>query len=220
MRRNKENRNNAEQIVGEVLALLDEERMAACLDAPIDHALSTFAQNAETPLGHSGFLHAISQMVLHVFQESHLCLFFPETLACGEAIHILELTYRGASPNGYESAYLEAMNPQQGIESVLSQMVEGLKALQRRKYVHWVFTTRIVSRDWKTRCQIVEAMKRQWQRVLPLRLLEVPSEELANEIPSLILIIREAQTILKQLCAGGSPVFAPETSSLAQPLIS
>lgn len=202
----------AERTIAEVLALLDEEWMAIHLDAPINRALSTFQMDTEAPASYQEFLHSISRLILHIHRESHLCFFFPDSMACGDAIHILERTYQASSPNGYEAAYLDVLNSEQGIQAVLNRIAEGLKALQRQRHIQWVFTTHISACDWSAKCRIAIAIKNRWQKFLPPRLLETPPEDLAGEIPNLILAFHRAEQVVKQLCTGAFHPRNPETT--------
>jgi len=203
----------AERIIAEVVALLDEKWIARHLDGPIDDAFRTFRVNPETPVSFEGFMHTLSELLVHLHHETGSCLFFPEKVAFAEVVRILELTYQGGAPNGYEMAYLDARNPALGMGAVLKRTVEGLKAVQRQKHMHWVFVTHISACDWPVKCQIVEAIKKRWGLLLPQSIREIPPQTLSNEIPDLIMALCRAQMVVNRICTGVANFHRPETTA-------
>ena len=121
-----------------------------------------------------------------------------QTLSCrqarSEAVSMMETYYQGVSGNGFHVAYLESkQQPEDGIRMVLNRLADIHIMLTRKKYIHWIFASRISVLDWQDRRRIVEAFKQIWKSVFPETFLNIPSAMLVERIPDLLKSIREAR---------------------------
>lgn len=149
--------------------LLGEKRLSTLIDEPIDLAADTFQSEIGRPLSHERFNDAILEMVHHIFENgTPLRRVLSRQEALSEAVSLLDAHYRGVHTTGYNGAFLDAViDDVEGIEPVLSHLTETIKAVERRKYVQWVFAQEIGPLDWEDRCRIVSAYLDRYGGFLP-----------------------------------------------------
>jgi hypothetical protein len=127
-----ENDSEVAKIVYQVLDLIDEDRLAHCIDLPIDRSLAHIQLRYTTPLSHHQFLAILASVIQILYRDAapiprHL----PPEQALAESIWLLEHYYQGSRITGYEAAWLDAREPQ-GLEIVISRTAEIIKHLHRQ----------------------------------------------------------------------------------------
>ena len=100
--------------------------------------------------------------------------------ALGEAIDLLA-GYRVDDADGYEAAYVEAMNPGNDYTLVISFLAEAIRQRERLIYTRWVFASHLAG-DFEARCRIAEALLRRWAPFL-----ESDPARYVDELPNLIM---------------------------------
>ena len=142
----------AKRLIDEIIEKLDEDRITSEIDARVEHAALSFTLAAESPCSHGQFHKIIGELACHLFRHGHR---FPQYLtadrASAEAILLIHHAYRDAASDGYVAACLDAQDPDSGIETVISRMIQAFRSIERQEYVESVFVTHIRSRDWQTR---------------------------------------------------------------------
>jgi len=175
---------SAKRVIDTVLDLLCQDRMYREIDEPIDTAKRNFNVTESEPITHSAFNRVIAAFIRHVYLEG---LRFPIQLsdqeALGEAISLLERYYPRENTEGYEEALIEAIGQgQAGLEFVLIQLAESIKAVEKGKYIRWVYTANYEHLDWRLRSRIAAAFIEQNKEVLTEHLLDIDPARFADSL--------------------------------------
>lgn len=198
----------AKSAIDAILEKLDEDRIASEIDARVERAALSFTLASESPCSHSDFHRIIGELASHLFRHGlRFAQEIPADRASAEALLLLHYAYRDAVADGYVAAYLDARDPESGIETVISRMIEAFRLIERQEYVDSVFVSHVRSRDWGTRCRIVALLQDEWRDFLPPSLVERAPAELGDDIRGIVEICLEGRNVARQLAGdGGSPL--------------
>jgi len=182
---------NAVKLIDQILELTNEETIRNLIDEPIEKALADFNSEIESPLTSKVFINYIGSFVRNLYKNLPLGpQIFTHDQACAETISILETSYQGSNAGGFYAAFLDARNPLlNGLEFVLLQLAEIIKARLRMKYTRWVYVSRIECADWITRCSMAEILIERWSSFLPADILMCSPVQFADHISDLINIL-------------------------------
>ena len=185
---NSKHKSKAERIIAEVVRLLSRDYLDERIDRPVQDAVASFKTHQAAEITQHTFLRIVGDFVRHIYKNAlSLPIKLTTTEACAEALAILERDYTGMCGRGYYAAFLEASGSElNNLELVLTQMAKIMIANERKKYVRWIFTSRIRVLNWKTKHQIAATLLENWKEVLPKNLLDCPPAQLADLIPELI----------------------------------
>jgi len=199
--RNSESVRSAEETLDEIASLLSEEQILAEVDQLLDQAAQAFRLELESPLSHSSFNRAVGEFVRHVYQTGlRLSRHLSESEAMTEAIYLLARYYRGGYTEGYEGAFLDAMDGNlEGLELVLSRLSESVKEIERAKYVNWVFAEHFDRLDWEARRRLVMAYLDKHRDFLPSKILELSPARLVDHFRVLIIDYVSSTNLLKRV---------------------
>lgn len=180
---------SSEELLDTIMNLLNEERMAREIDDRIDLAVETFQVKVKVPLSHSDFNRLIAGFVRRIY---HKGLRLPRRLseqgALAEAVSLLEKYYQGIRTRGYDEALVDAAgNDLEGLEYVLSQLAESIKAVERKKYVQWVFADTVDQSDWEAHRGIAATYLVKYKDLLPPELRDMDPARLADHFRGLIV---------------------------------
>jgi hypothetical protein len=169
--------------------LLNEERMAREIDERIDLAVETFQVKVKVPLSHSDFNRLIAGFVRRIYQKGlRLPRRLSEQGALAEAVSLLEKYYQGIRTRGYDEALVDAAgNDLEGLEYVLSQLAESIKAVEREKYMKWVFADTVDQLDWEAHRRIAATYLAKYEDLLPPELRDMDPARLADHFQDLII---------------------------------
>lgn len=192
--------------VREILGALDERAVATRIDAPIDRAVRTFTFTWETPFSPCRFHGVIGAFVAHVHAHfDQPAPVAPAGWAEAEAIALLEQGYQGTYESGYDGALLDVINPPEppaeGIDTVLVNLGEIIKAVQRRRYEEWVYARFTDPFDQDLGRAIVACLLDQFGDDLPEPLVRTRSFELVTQIPYLVETLRNTGSLIRNLQA-------------------
>ena len=181
--------------------LLNEERVAREIDEPIDLTVKAFQIKTKLPLSHSDFNHVIAEFVRRIYQNGlRLPRHLSDQEALAEAVSLLENHYQGINSRGYDDALLDAGgNDQEGLLYVLSQLAETIKAIEREKYVQWVFFSTIDQSDWETRRRITATYLKRYGVFLSPELRDMDSAQLADHFQGLIINYLSTASLIRQI---------------------
>jgi len=198
---NSEQNPSSEKIIDTIMNLLNEERMARPIDEPIDMTVKAFQLKVKVPLSHSDFNRVIAEFVRDLHQKGlRLPRHLSDQEAFMEAVSLLEKYYQGIDSRGYDGALLDARgNDQEGLEYVLSQLAESIKAVERKKYVQWVFSSIIDQSDWEARRRIAATYLMQYEDILSPELRDMNPAWLAEHFQDLIINHLSTDTLIKQI---------------------
>ena len=171
------------------MGLLNEERMARAIDERIDLAVETFELKVKVPLSHSDFNRLIAGFVRGIYQKGlRLPRHLSDQEALTEAVSLLEKYYQSIQIRGYDGALLDAAgNNLEGLEYVLSQLEESIKAVEREKYMQWVFVDTVDQLDWEAHRRIAATYLVKYKDLLSPELRDMDPARLADHFQDLII---------------------------------
>jgi hypothetical protein len=178
----------AVEIVHEVLELIDEQYLYEYIDKFIEEAAAGFKFNGKAVMTHQDFIHVIGDFI-HYINKTGFRIHQEMSIAQvrAEAVALLEEYYQGPYSRGYDTAFLDLLNSKLvGLEYILSQLVEIIKATAREKHINWVYLSRITPLDWPTRYQIAEILTERWAPFLSPNIKQCTPAHLAHHLPELI----------------------------------
>jgi len=168
----------AAQVVGRIVELLSDEEVRREIDDPIDQAMASFRFEPKEDSPVRLFHQAIAECVQHLYARGmSLRRNLDRREALAIAIAILERGYVGEQTSGYEAACLDALDPElNGIEHVVQQMAEIIKASEREKHAAWVIATSLDPFDWQMKQRIAEFLLERLKSVFPRELASIPNQ--------------------------------------------
>jgi hypothetical protein len=198
---NSEQNLSSEKILDTIIDLLNGERMTREIDEPIDLTVKAFQIKTKLPLSHSDFNRVIADFVRRIYQNGlRLPRHLSDQEALAEAVSLLENHYQGINSRGYDDALLDAGgNGQEGLLYILSQLAETIKAIEREKYVQWVFFSTIDQSDWETRRRITATYLKKYRFFISPELKDLDPAWLVDHFEGLIFNLGSSQSLLKQV---------------------
>jgi len=195
-------RGQAEAIVRAILERLDGSYLARHIDEPIDRAIADFVWDDRHPVCHCHFHEVLGKFVAHVYARGLPCRRkLSPAQARDEAVALLEQMDRGTGVDAYEVAVLEAAQSQWGgIEVVLVQLAEFIKAQCRQMHVQWVFAKFIDASDWPLLCAIASVLLDHFRSSLSERVSRWQPAQAVDAIPDLLRRIVNTDSQLRQIC--------------------
>ena len=174
-------------IIAQVSALLDEEKLHRRIDEPILCILESFDGRIEKPFAVRAFHQVIGSFVKVIYRDGlPIKQDLSEEQAQAEAIHILQ-GYQGQVARGYGAAlYDAAQTDHNGIQLVLDQMAEYVRLHERDQYLQWVLATCLDHTDWPMKCRLVEYLIRELKPYLSESILLCHPSLLADQWPHLL----------------------------------
>ena len=181
-------RKRAEAIIEEVFEKTSEEYLQLRIDEPIEKTATSFEFDRTAPVTHQTFNQVTRDFVRHVYQKA---LWGWQKMSAGEALDeavaILERGYPAAPGQGYDTAFVDASNPNlNGLEYILTQMARHITLMEREKHIRWVCASRMELSDWPTRCLIAEILLQRWEPFLPENVRICSPVQFAHHLPGLI----------------------------------
>lgn len=194
----------AAQVVATLLSGLSAQQIAARVDDRVSRAVASFRFAWGQPFSHRRFQGVISAFLAHVYAHG---LAYPQHLspsqALGEVTLLLEQAYQGTHETGYDGAVLDAASPAgSGIDAVLAQMGEIIKARRQRDYRRWVLAQAFDPLDWPARCDIASVILARRRAAGDTLLTRCRPEQFADHIPELLESELSTEAMLDQLVAG------------------
>jgi hypothetical protein len=190
----------AREIVTTIMVELDPDRISKRFDNPIAQAAKEFDCEPTCPIAHKEFHRIVAVFVKQVYDKAlGASWMFTDPLA--EALWLLENGYESAVyGTGYVAALLDANDPAEGgIQTVLTGLAELIKDIERQKYIKAVFARYLHGCNWALRCEIARVLLEDYRPFLPERLGKCAPAQLADEIPSLILMLISSDSVLHQM---------------------
>jgi hypothetical protein len=189
-----DNNLDAAEIVQEVLKLLDEHYLYQFIDKCIEEATANFKFKRMTTMNHKDFIHVIGDFIFHIYKTGFwIRQIISIKQARAEAVALLEKYYQGPYSHGYATAFVGLLNSKlDGLEFILSQIAEIIKATTREKYIQWVYCSRIIPLDWSDRCQIAKILMNRWAPFLPPNIQQCSPAQIADHLPDLINVVHSA----------------------------
>jgi hypothetical protein len=175
------------EILDQLAAALDAERLARQIDRPIDQATREFEFLSRANVSHGQFLDIVARFLRHLLARA-----FPNgrqlsmSQARDEAVAVLE---HAASSGGNYEAFLEAAEPsEEGLGNVLVRVADLIKVRQRDAHVRWAVATHIDPGDWRMKCQMAAILLERCRPWLPTEVRNCPPEQMADHVLELLAI--------------------------------
>lgn len=201
---NSEFKHKAQQIIKNILEITDEDYLYRYIDRPIEETFEKFEFDRKIPMTHKQFIHTASELLRQIYRKS----LSPQQIitasqARAEVLIILEKGYQSARDHGYDAAFLDASDTlNNGLASVLSQLVELITTRARDRHIKWIYATHLEMIDWKTKCLVAEIMLDHWKPFLPQCILSCSPAQLADDLPHLIDVLLSSDRIFIKLADG------------------
>jgi hypothetical protein len=197
-----------EEVIDEVIELTGNEYQSCHIDGPIQKVATEFKFDPKTPIDPDFFIRITGDFIHHIYKHG---LRVKKTMtteqAQSETLFILEHHYQGAYSRGFHAAYLDASNPStDGLEYVMAQMTEIIISKERSKHVQWVLASRIISKDWHTKCLMAEILLDRWKSYLPPDILACPAEQIADILPDLFNVFISTDRVVNRMLTGDTPL--------------
>lgn len=176
---------------------IDDAVLSATIDDPIDTAVGGAIGSGDDSGEFSieAFHAAVSRVVQRTYEQALLAprrLTEEQALACG--FDWLEKHYVSRETRGYAAAMLDAMEePWDGILLVCRALAEAMKQEIRRQMVAGELVRLLAPFGWSDRVNLVRECITRLGLVLPEQLRTLPSAQLVDELPGLILLVFSAK---------------------------
>ena len=156
------------------------------------------------PIDHPHFHRVLAGFVAHVYAQGLPCRRrLSPSQARDEAVALLEYGYKGTCENGYFAAVLDAGRAQpNGVEVVLVQLGEAIKAGWRQMHVRWVFAKFLDPSDWPLCCEIASVLLERLRICLPEEISHWQPAQFVDEIPELLMQFVTMDSQLRQVSCG------------------
>ncbi|MBL7223993.1 MAG: hypothetical protein ISS72_09070 [Candidatus Brocadiae bacterium] len=197
-------RQRAEEVVSLLRQALDQERLAALIDQPIDRAAAACLRECDGGQSARTLQGMTAALVRAVYADALPCRReIPDSDARDEAYALLEHGYSGSRTGGYDEALLDAADSTQpGVELVVAWMADALKERRRASYTRWVIARHVDPADWNMKCALASILAEQCKKYLPPELQSCPKEQLSDCAVDLLLLDLATGHQLQQARAG------------------
>lgn len=189
---------DTDRVLSKLLDRLGGSFIQQEIDGRIDDAFGRFAMPMN-PIHSSGELvKAIGELVAHIYATGlRLSLTLTPTQAQAGGLMLLNRHYRSADDHSFDSALLDVMDPRQnGLELVLTILMDIIKQRERESYTESVFLELLVPLSCEQRCALVEEIRHRCEAFLPPHLLTCHPAQLTDEIPSLFRTLLDVRDVL------------------------
>jgi hypothetical protein len=191
---------DARMTIEMIKAELDPNQIKGRFDDPIDKAAMEFDFEPACPISHKEFHQIVARFVREVHDRA-LAASWTLTDPLAKALSILENNYQSAVyGTSYVAALLDANDPAEGgIQTVLTNLTETIKDMERNHYTRSVFAWHLNGCSWKLRCEIARVLLKDYRAFIPERLGNCTPAQLVDAIPSLISMSMASDSILRQI---------------------
>lgn len=206
---NSEVRFDLQKFIEGILELISENYLYDQIYELIRKAALEFKFDTRTPIDPEFFIRITGDFIRHIYKHGlRVKKILTTEQAQSEVVLILENHYQGVYARGFHAAYLDASNPYTGgFESVMAQMIEIVSSKECSKHIRWVLATRIISKDWHTKCLIAEILLDRWKSYLPPNILACPPAQLANNLPDLFNVFIATDRVVNKMLTGDTPIY-------------
>ena len=198
-------RRKAIAIIDEVFEKTSEDYLQSRIDDLIGKAAVSFEFDRDAPITHQYFIRVIVDFIRHVYEKGlgvKQELTFVQALA--EVMGILKEIYQNSMDRDYDAAFLNASNPEIGLEYVLGQITTYLIVAARVKHIRWICTSRMEMRDWPLRCMMAEILIERLKLSPPENIGECSPCQFADCLPELIITGLSANKTINKIFSTNS----------------
>jgi len=185
---NLNDRIDATSILDDVFQHMEESHLQQTIDIPIKMTAAGFDSYENEEITFQSYVCIIGAFIKKLYQLKIFCnQNLSDEQAQSEAVVILDRFYPNMNNDGLMSAYLDTLNAElDGNKFIIAQLANILTQIAREKYVKWIFSSKIHSLDWSTKCDITEAVLAQNDRHLTADIKNCPPGILVAELSDLI----------------------------------
>jgi hypothetical protein len=187
-------------LLNTISSLLDERQIQKEIDIPLDMSKEKYQICGSEPISQMVFNQEIAAFLRHVYLHGRrVSKYLCDDQSLAEAVFLLDNYYQGANSNGYDAALIDALaNGRQGLELVICQLAESIKALERKKYIQWVFYGKVNHMNWRSRCRLFAAYQKKNRHLLPEHIVAMDPAQLDELFKDLMLTQVKADNIINQ----------------------
>lgn len=177
----------AEQVLDALLAELDDAKIAAELDAPIDEAMVHPGFLGGSVATYEEFLRFFGLFVQRINRKYDRARESATTrITLDEAVSLLRF-YPGITSNGHDAAVVDAgLRARRTTDLVLLRFGEALKAIRRGERLRRLEAQYVRCIDWETRCAMVSILLERGRAWLPDEIVKCPPAQLAHDVFQLV----------------------------------
>ena len=175
------------EILDQLAAALDAERLSRQIDEPVDRALREFECPQTRHMSNHQFLDVLARFLRHLHARA-----FPNgrqlsiPMARDEAVALLS---HATSSADYYDAFFEATElGDEGLANVLVRVADLVTARQRDAHVRWAVSSHIEPGDWRMKCQMAAILLERCRPWLPTEVRNCPPEQMADHVLELLAI--------------------------------
>ena len=181
-------------IIRKIQSSLDEARIQAVIDDPIDEALAAVSTHEPPSSAHELIAH-VASAIRNLFGRLPIAArCFDEARARDEAAFLIAECYGGLPGAGFESAMLEATDDRiPGLDLLYRRLWEHLKARLRQDYVNGVFSRHLDPSDWDTNRAVAAVFLDKLRPDLPEGAPTLRPEQFVDCIPELFFAAHRAE---------------------------
>lgn len=176
----------AHQIIADLRAATDSERLTALIDQPIERAIARFRFRPCRRWSIRRIHRQLGQFVLHLAHSGIGPVPPSVDRAAEEAIALLERNFQGPA-RGYAGAIDSiTANGEEGMNNVLIALAGLIQTRQRAEYLAWAVSRRLAQLDWPARCQVAACLLVELRELLGDVLGGATPESLADHLLALL----------------------------------
>lgn len=181
-------------IIRKIQSSLDEARIQAVIDDPIDEALAAVSTH-EPPLSAHELIAHVASAIRNLYGRLPIAArCFDEARARDEAASLIAQCYGGLPGAGFESAMLEATDDRiPGLDLLYRRLGEHIRARLRQEYVNGVFSRCIDPADWDTNRAIAAFLLEKLRPDLPEGAPTLRPEQFVDCIPELFFAVQRSE---------------------------
>ena len=196
---NCDEKRRVDSTIATISVALNEGTIKQLIDDPIDRILDRLQCSNVSPRTPAMIRKEIVQFVGKIYTDG---LGYPWDVASNvsHVVSLLDHHYQGNYSDGFIAAILDAKESALGgLNLVLNRVADIIKTVEREKYLQAILTRLFDKYDWRFRLQFVSVLRNQFGDVFSEELRQCPSEQLANNIPELIMIHLDTINTLNSL---------------------
>ncbi|MFC1607950.1 hypothetical protein ACFL47_08270 [Candidatus Latescibacterota bacterium] len=169
-----------------IFSLLDPLAIEELIHRPINNAAEAFDYIPPNPLTHNMFNTLVDRFARHIYNLANLPCLGPT--ARHEGIWLLENNYRRDESNGYDGAYIDALDNEFGIGFILEAITEIIREIEHQKHITSVLTQYVDPTDRQLKVRMGAYLMKTLAPYIHESVSSLPPSQLANEWETLLSI--------------------------------
>ena len=170
-----------------ILSLLDPLVIEEFIHRPINYAAEAFVYKPPNILTHDTFNTLVDRFARHIYNLANLPC--SGLISKHEGTWLLENNYRRDESNGYDGAYIDALDNEFGIGFILEAITEIIREIEHQKHITSVITRYIDPTDRQLKARVASYLMETLTPFLHESIRALTPSQLSNEWETLIFIM-------------------------------